>query len=139
VVVNQTRHNMKRVVFIALFPALVFAQKTKIKPDTVCFTAAQAADISFMLDSLWAADDINNDLIAKYKILAHEQDSLIVLDSIQLANRQEEVVLLNEQIKNYKIKIDLLQPKWTDKKGLWFGLGILSTLGTGILVNQLTK
>ena len=130
---------MKRIVFIALLPALLFAQKIKTRPDTVCFTAAQAADISFMLDSLWAADDINNDLIAKYRVAVTEQDSLIALDSIQLAKRQEEVVLLNDQIKNYKTKIDLLQPKWTDKKGLWFGFGILSTLGTGILVNQLIK
>lgn len=130
---------MKRVIFIALFPALLFAQKTKVKPDTVCFTREQAADISFTLDSLWAADDINNDLIAKYRILTREQDSLIALDSIQLAKRQEEIALLNTQLANYKTKIDLLQPKWTDKKGLWFGFGVLSTLGTGILVNQMIK
>ena len=130
---------MKRVIFITLFPALLFAQKTKVKLDTVCFTREQAADISFMLDSLWAADDINNDLIAKYRILTQEQDSLIALDSIQLAKRQEEIALLNTQLANYKTKIDLLQPKWTDKKGLWFGFGVLSTLGTGILVNQMIK
>lgn len=125
--------------FIALFPALLFAQKTKVKPDTVCFTKEQAADISFMLDSLWAADDINNELITKYRVAIAEQDSLIALDSVQLAKKQEEITLLNDQIKNYKTKIDLLQPRWIDKKGIWFGFGILSTLGTGILVNQLTK
>ena len=36
-------------------------------------------------------------------------------------------------------KIQLLQPKWYDKKAIWFGFGFLSTLGTGILINSFTN
>lgn len=124
---------------VLLFPAMIFAQKTKIKPDTVCFTREQAADISFVLDSLWAADDINNMLIAEYRTLTQHQDTLIVLDSMQLQNKTNEIVLLNEQLANYKIKVDLLQPKLLDKKSIWFSFGFLAALGSGILINQLTK
>jgi hypothetical protein len=131
---------MKNLFFILLLVATSgFAQKTKVKPDTVCFTRQQVEDISMTLDSLWQADDINNELIASYKIVIAEQDSLIADDSALIAKRDEEIALLNGQITDYKTKVDLLQPRWHDKKSLWFGFGFLSALGTGIIVNQLTK
>ena len=68
---------------IVLFPFLAFAQKTKAKPDT-CFTQQEISDISFVLDSLWAADDINNELITKYQKLSFQQDSLILQCDSQL-------------------------------------------------------
>ena len=60
---------MKNVLFIFLFISVLgFTQKTKKQtPDTICFTKEQAADISFVLDSLWIADDINNALINTYR------------------------------------------------------------------------
>jgi hypothetical protein len=131
---------MKKLFFILLLVATSgFAQKTKTRPDTVCFTRQQVEDISMTLDSLWQADDINNELIASYKIVIAEQDSLIADDSALIAKRDEEIALLNSQIADYKTKVDLLQPKWHDKKSLWFGFGFLSALGTGIIVNQLIK
>lgn len=118
-----------------LFPALLFAQKTKTQPDTICFTREQAADISFMLDSLWAADDVNNELITAYRKLTHEQDSLIKLDLVQLAAKDKQIELQNDIIKNY----EQMQPKFMDKKVVWFGFGFLAALGTGILINQAIK
>jgi len=117
---------------ILLFPVLAFSQKSK--PDT-CFTQSELADISFVLDSLWAADDINNELIAKYRIQVTQQDSLVKLDSIQLAAKDKQIELLNSIISDYK----QIQPKFLDKKGIWFGFGFLAALGSGILVNQITK
>jgi hypothetical protein len=55
---------MKKFIIILLFPIIGFSQKTT-NPDT-CFTQQELADISFVLDSLWAADDINNKLIESY-------------------------------------------------------------------------
>lgn len=132
---------MKKILFIfTLVSIFSFAQKTKkVTPDTVCFTKEQAADISFVLDSLWMADDINNALITKYKIAIKKQDSLIALDSIELAKLDSISIYQKGIISDLEKKIDLLQPKWYDKKSVWFGFGFLSALGTGILVNQAIK
>ena len=132
---------MKNVLFIFLFVSVLgFTQKTKKQtPDTVCFTKEQAADISFVLDSLLIADDINNALIATYRNAIKKQDSLIELDSIQITKQDSIITYQKGIVLDLEKKIQLLQPKWHDKKSIWFGFGILSTLGTGILVNQLIK
>ena len=128
---------MKKFIIILLFPIIGFSQKTT-KPDT-CFTQQELADISFVLDSLWAADDINNKLIESYDTLLNTQNTLIKLDSIQLQYKDTQIKLLQENIDLYVAREKLLQPKWYDKKGLWYGAGFLSALGAGILVNQLIK
>ena len=132
---------MKKILLLSLFVAtLSYAQKTKkVAPDTICFTKEQAADISFVLDSLWAADDINNGLIASYKRLAKKQDSLIALDSIQIVKQDSIITYQKNIVTDLEKKIDLLQPKWNDKKSVWFGFGFITALGSGILVNQLIK
>jgi hypothetical protein len=128
---------MKKFIIILLFPIIGFSQKTT-KPDT-CFTQLELADISFVLDSLWAADDINNKLIESYDTLLNTQHTLIKLDSIQLQYKDTQIKLLQDNINLYVAREKLLQPKWYDKKGLWYGAGFLSALGTGILINQLIK
>ena len=129
---------MKKLIIILMFPVFAFAQKGKTKPDT-CFTQSELADISFVLDSLWTADDINNELIVKYRGLVKQQDSIATLDSLHIVEQATEIKLLKSNIDLYKEQIKIMQPKWSDKKGLWFGFGFLSALGTGILVNQLVK
>jgi hypothetical protein len=128
---------MKKFIIILLFPIIGFSQKTT-NPDT-CFTQQELADISFVLDSLWAADDINNKLIESYDTLLNTQNTLIKLDSIQLQYKDTQIKLLQDNINLYVAREKLLQPKWYDKKGLWYGAGFLSALGAGILVNQLIK
>ena len=132
---------MKNVLLIFLFVSVLgLAQKTKKQtPDTVCFTKEQAADISFVLDSLWAADDINNELIVAYKKAIKKQDSLITLDSVQIIKQDSIIIYQKGIISNLEKKIEILQPKWYDKKSIWFGFGFLSAIGSGILVNQLVK
>ena len=128
---------MKKFIIILLFPIIGFSQKTT-KPDT-CFTQQELADISFVLDSLWAADDINNKLIWAYDTVLFTQNTLIKLDSIQLQYKDSQIKLLQDNVNLYVAREKLLQPKWYDKKGLWYGAGFLSALGAGILVNQLIK
>ena len=129
---------MKKLLIILLFPTIVFTQTKKQVPDT-CFTQQELADISFVLDSLWAADDINNNLIKSYDTAFRTQSILIKLDSVQLQYKNNQIKLLQENIDLYVSREKLLQPKWYDKKGLWYGAGFLSALGTGILINQLIK
>ena len=129
---------MKKLLIILLFPVIAFTQTKKQVPDT-CFTQQELADISFVLDSLWTADDINNNLIKSYDTAFRTQSMLIKLDSVQLQYKNNQIKLLQENIDLYVSREKLLQPKWYDKKGLWYGAGFLSALGTGILINQLIK
>jgi hypothetical protein len=129
---------MKKLIIILLFPVIAFSQKGKTKPDT-CFTQSELADISFVIDSLWSADDINNELIVKYRGLVKQQDSIITLDSLHIVEQDTEIKLLKSNIDLYKEQVKLMQPKWSDKKSLWYGFGFLSALGSGILINQLIK
>jgi hypothetical protein len=129
---------MKKLLIILVFPVIAFTQTKKQVPDT-CFTQQELTDISFVLDSLWAADDINNNLIKSYDTAFHTQNTLIKLDSIQLQYKDTQIKLLQDNIDLYVAREKLLQPKWYDKKGLWYSAGFLSALGAGILVNQLIK
>ena len=126
---------MKRLLIILLFPVFAF---TQTKPDT-CFTQQEIVDISYTLDSLFALDSINNALINKYVTLSKQQDELIKLDSLQIRYKDQQIALLQENVELYIRRERYLKPKWYEAKGLWFGLGIFTTLGSGILINQIVK
>ena len=126
---------MKRLLVILLFPIFAF---TQTKPDT-CFTQQEIVDISYTLDSLYALDSINNALIDKYVILSKQHDELIKLDSLQLRYKDQQIALLQENVEIYIRRERYLKPKWYEAKGLWFTAGILTTLGSGILINEILK
>jgi hypothetical protein len=131
---NQ-RNKMKRLLVILLFPVFAF---TQTKPDT-CFTQQEIVNISYTLDSLFALDSINTALIDKYVTLSKQQDELIKLDSLQIRYKDQQIALLQENVELYIRRERYLKPKWYEAKGLWFGLGIFTTLGSGILINQIVK
>jgi hypothetical protein len=126
---------MKRLLVILLFPIFAF---TQTKPDT-CFTQQEIVDISYTLDSLFALDSINNALINKYVTLSKQQDELIKLDSLQIRYKDQQIALLQENVELYIRRERYLKPKWYEAKGLWFGLGIFTSFGSGILINQILK
>ena len=126
---------MKRLLLILLFPVFALTQTI---PDT-CFTQQEIIDISYTLDSLYAADSINLALIEKFETLTTQQASLIKLDSIQLVYKTQQINLLQENINLYIRRERYLKPKWYDSKGLWFAAGIFTTLGSGILINEILK
>ena len=126
---------MKHLLIILLFPMFAL---TQTKPDT-CFTQQEIIDISYTLDSLYAADSINNALIEKFETLTMQNEKLIKLDSLQLRYKDQQIALLQENVEIYIRRERYLKPKWYDSKGLWFGLGIFTTLGSGILINEILK
>ena len=126
---------MKHLLIILLFPMFAL---TQTKPDT-CFTQQEIIDISYTLDSLYAADSINNALIEKFETLTMQHEKLIKLDSLQLRYKDQQIALIQENVEIYIRRERYLKPKWYDSKGLWFGLGIFTTLGSGILINEILK
>lgn len=121
---------------IILFPSVLFSQTTNI--DT-CFTAQQVQDISNTLDELYYQDSVNNVLITQQKQLITQQEELIRLDSLQLLYKQEQIVLLKENIDLYIDREKRLQPKWYRSNGLWFGTGIVTTILTAFSISQLVN
>lgn len=128
---------MKLLALVLLIPISIFAQKTQA-PDT-CFTQQELIEISNMIDSLVLADEKNTSIIAEYKILVTQQDTLIKLNTTQISYKDTQIKLLQDNIDLYVEREKSLQPKWYNKKSLWFGTGFASAFGVGILVNQLIK
>lgn len=126
---------MKSLLVILLFPLYMFSQTI---PDT-CFTEQELNDISNTLDSLWKVDEINNNIIAKQQQIIKKQESVLYLDSVQIALQKQQVTLLQKNIDLYVEREKRLQLKWYDNKNIWFGLGIFTTLGSGILINEILK
>jgi hypothetical protein len=126
---------MKKLLVILLLPIGIFSQTF---PDS-CFTQQELNDISNSLDSLWNVDEINNEIIAKQKLIIKKQESIMYLDSVQIALQKQQVSLLQKNIDLYVEREKRLQPKWYDNKNIWFGLGIFTTLGSGILINEILK
>ena len=126
---------MKSLLVILLFPMYMFSQTI---PDT-CFTVQELNNISNTLDSLWRVDEINNDIISKQKQIIKKQESILYLDSIQIVLQKQQVTLLQKNIDLYVEREKRLQPKWYDNKNIWFGLGIFTSLGSGILINEILK
>ena len=130
---------MKRILVIfALILSFNGNTQKSSKPDT-CFTKQEILDISYTLDSLYALDSINNALIDKYVTLSKQHDELIKLDSLQLRYKDQQINLLQENVEIYIRRERYLKPKWYEAKGLWFTAGILTTLGSGILINEILK
>ena len=128
---------MKLLALVLLIPISIFAQKTQA-PDT-CFTQQELIEISNMIDSLVLADEKNTSIIAEYKILVTQLDTLIKLNTTQISYKDTQIKLLQDNIDLYVEREKSLQPKWYNKKSLWFGAGFASAFGVGILVNQLIK
>jgi hypothetical protein len=126
---------MKKILVILLFPLYVFSQSV---PDT-CFTEQELNDISNTLDSLWEVDEINTDIISKQQLIIKKQQSVMYLDSVQISLQKQQVELLQKNIDLYVEREKRLQPKWYDNKNIWFGLGVFTTLGSGILINEILK
>jgi hypothetical protein len=121
-------------IIIFLWPLSVFSQS----PDT-CFTSDEIIDISNTLDSLYYIDSVNNEIISKQENLILELENYIILDSLEIKYRNDQVKLLNETIDLYIEREKQLKPKWYDHKIIWFGFGITTTLLTGKLIVEVVQ
>jgi hypothetical protein len=120
---------MKKFLITLLIPFSLSAQ-----PDT-CFTEQEIQDISFTLDSLYALDSINKEIIAKQHELAAQLRDVIKLDSMEISYRIKQTELLKTNIDLYVEREKRLKPRWYDNKAIWFGTGIL----TSILIFETVK
>jgi hypothetical protein len=104
-----------------------------------CFTEQEVLDISFILDSLYIADSINNKLINEQLVLIDQQKHLIHLDSLELEYKSKQIDLLNNNIAIYVDREKKLQPKWYDNKMIYFSGGIITAILTSKLIIEVIK
>ncbi len=115
-------------------PVFAFAQV----PDT-CFTTEEIEDISFTLDSLYAADSINNLLIKEQTHLIEYKTQLNKLDSLHIQYQNKKIEFLEDNIKLYVEREKYLKPKWYDNKVIYFSGGILTAILTSKLIVEVVK
>lgn len=115
-------------------PVFAFTQV----PDT-CFTSEEIEDISFTLDSLFAADSINNLLIKQQAHLIESKTQLNKLDSLHIQYQNKKIELLEDNIKLYVEREKYLKPKWYDNKVIYFTSGILTAVLTSKLIVEVVK
>ena len=84
-------------------------------------------------------DSMHFPIFTSSSILVTQQDTLIKLNTTQISYKDTQIKLLKDNIDLYVEREKSLQPKWYNKKSLWFGAGFASAFGVGILVNQLIK
>ncbi len=126
---------MKKIfIILYLWPSLLFSQIG----DT-CFTSTEIVQISETIDSLYYLDSINNKIILEQEVLISDLEKVIKLDSLENLYLTQKNEFLNDNINLYIEREKLLQPKWYDKKGLWFSAGILTTLLTGKLIVEVVQ
>ena len=126
---------MKKIfIILYLWPTLLFSQVA----DT-CFTSTEIVQISETIDSLYYLDSVNNKIILEQEVLISDLEKVIKLDSLENLYLSQKNKFLDENIDLYIEREKLLQPKWYDKKGIWFGAGILTTLLTGKLIVEVVQ
>jgi len=95
--------------------------------DSICFTEQQVQDISYTIDSLIIKDSVNQVIISEQDGVITSQSQYMRLDSLEIMFLNENVKFLEGNINDY-IKINQqLKPKWYEKPGLYFILGIVTT------------
>lgn len=124
---------MKRLFIILLFPFVCYGQT-----DT-CFTEEQIIDISYTIDSLYALDSINTEIIARYEEQVESYKQLVALDSVQLTYKNKQIELLKENVSLYVEREKYLKPRWYDHKAIWFTGGIVTAVFTGKFVATIVK
>ena len=95
--------------------------------------------LSFILDSLYIADSINNKLIEEQHVLIDQQKHLIHLDSLELEYKSKQIDLLNKNVAIYVDREKKLQPKWYDNKMIYFSGGIITAILTSKLIVEVVK
>lgn len=121
-------------VILCMIPVFALTQVS----DT-CFTEQEVLDISFILDSLYIADSINNKLIEEQHVLIDQQKHLIHLDSLELEYKSKQIDLLNKNVAIYVDREKKLQPKWYDNKMIYFSGGIITAILTSKLIVEVVK
>jgi hypothetical protein len=109
-------------ILIAMLSIGAFAQ------DTIQVPQVELDDIIEAIDTLVEQDSINNLIILSLEAEVRLFETIIKQDSLVLAYKQEQIVLLESQIQLYDDRLNQVD-KWYDKRPFGVVIGVLGTIG----------
>ncbi len=124
---------IKKLIFLVtlcLFNINIIAQ------DTTCFTKDEVLTIFNNIQELEQTDSLKTLLIQEQKVQISNYVFLSKQDSTLLAYKNEEILLLKDRINSYKEYVDVVKPKWWERKMVWFILGMGTVIGSSYVVSN---
>jgi len=109
-------------ILIAMLSVGAFAQ------DTIQVPQVDLDGIIEAMDTLVEQDSINNLIILSLETEVRLFETIIKQDSLVLAYKQEQIVLLESQIQLYDDRLNQVD-KWYDKRPFGVVIGVLGTIG----------
>jgi hypothetical protein len=109
-------------ILIAMLSVGAFAQ------DTIQVPQVDLDGIIEAMDTLVEQDSINNLIILSLETEVRLFETIIKQDSLVLAYKQEQIVLLESQIQLYDDRLNQVD-KWYDKRPFGVVVGVLGTIG----------
>ena len=109
-------------ILIAMLSIGAFAQ------DTIQVPQVELDGIIEAIDTLVEQDSINNLIILSLETEVRLFETIIKQDSLVLAYKQEQIVLLESQIQLYDDRLNQVD-KWYDKRPFGVVVGVLGTIG----------
>ena len=96
--------------------------------DTIQVPQVELDGIIEAIDTLVEQDSINNLIILSLETEVRLFETIIKQDSLVLAYKQEQIVLLESQIQLYDDRLNQVD-KWYDKRPFGVVIGVLGTIG----------
>jgi len=96
--------------------------------DTIQVPQFELNGIIEAMDTLVEQDSINNLIILSLETEVRLFETIIKQDSLVLAYKQEQIVLLESQIQLYDDRLNHVD-KWYDKRPFGVVIGVLGTIG----------
>ena len=96
--------------------------------DTIPVPQIELDGIIEAMDTLVEQDSINNLIILSLETEVRLFETIIKQDSLVLAYKQEQIVLLESQIQLYDDRLNHVD-KWYDKRPFGVVIGVLGTIG----------
>ena len=109
-------------ILIAMLSIGAFAQ------DTIQVPQVELDGIIEAIDTLVEQDSINNLIILSLETEVRLFETIIKQDSLVLAYKQEQIILLESQIQLYDDRLNQVD-KWYDKRPFGVVVGVLGTIG----------
>ena len=109
-------------ILIAMLSIGAFAQ------DTIQVPQVELDGIIEAIDTLVEQDSINNLIILSLETEVRLFETIIKQDSLVLAYKQEQIVLVESQIQLYDDRLNQVD-KWYDKRPFGVVIGVLGTIG----------
>ena len=109
-------------ILIAMLSVGAFAQ------DTIQVPQVDLDGIIEAMDTLVEQDSINNLIILSLETEVRLFETIIKQDSLVLAYKQEQIILLESQIQLYDDRLNQVD-KWYDKRPFGVVVGVLGTIG----------